>query len=243
MNISQKNLTIVIIDDEEKQRQALKLYINRILPENNFDFHLCESVKQGVETIEEKLPDLVFLDIEMPEANGFELFKRIKKDFFEVVFVTAYAEYMEKSINEIGCFGYLLKPLEKEKLRMIFERFFKQMPNTKYLKFISSLNGKKIMVELENIAYITADTKYCYLNMKDGKTKHFWSKSMLEAENGELPEQYFVRISRSGMVNINYVKVYDSKKNEMLLKHPKGRWEKVLHVTGKYKKNIDKRFL
>ena len=59
---------------------------------------------------------------------------------------------------------------------------------------------------------------------------------MREAENGELPEQYFVRISRSDMININYVEMYDSKKNEIILKHPKGRWQKVFQVTEKYRK-------
>src|SRR5690554_7551770 len=76
------NLIIVIIDDEPRAREGLKAYINRLFPESRFEFHLCNSVKEGVSVIETYLPDLVFLDIEMPEANGFELFHQVNQNSF-----------------------------------------------------------------------------------------------------------------------------------------------------------------
>lgn len=127
-------LTIVIIDDERKAREVLKQYIHLLFPDNNFEFYLCNSVTEGATAIENYLPDLVFLDIEMPQANGFELFNKVDKNSFEVVFVTAYAQYIEKSVNEIGCFGYLTKPIERLKLETIFKRFNENQPAKKHFK-------------------------------------------------------------------------------------------------------------
>ncbi len=136
------HLIIVIIDDEPKNRETLKAYIHRLLPINSFEIILCNSVKTGVEAIENYLPDLVFLDIEMPEANGFELFKNVNKETFEVVFTTAYAQYIEKSVNEVGCFGYLLKPIEGDKLKKILDRFNEKVTNKRYFKFFNKTKNR-----------------------------------------------------------------------------------------------------
>lgn len=113
------NLVIVIIDDESDKRKTLSLLIHRLFPKNRFEIHLCDSVKTGAEAINKYLPDLVFLDIEMPEQSGFDLFQSVDKDTFDLVFTTAFSEYMEESVNEIGCFGYLLKPISLEKLNIL----------------------------------------------------------------------------------------------------------------------------
>lgn len=235
--------SIVIIDDEEKQREGLRLYINRLFPEKRFEIHLCSSVKEGVEVIEEQLPDLVFLDIEMPEANGFELFHRIKKDFFEVVFVTAYSEFMEKSINEIGCFGYLLKPVDGEKLKLIFERFEEKKPSEKYMKLVSSVNDKKrIMLEFSEVMYVKAQDRYCHIFMNDGQTKHFMNKLMKDVED-KLPTDLFKRVNRSTIVNMNYVKSFDKKSNSLILNYLNEKWESEIRVTDSYKEEIRNMFL
>ncbi len=151
------NLVLVIIDDEPKAREVLKGYINILFPNNRFEMILCNSVKEGVLAIENYLPDLVFLDIEMPEANGFELFKNVNKDSFEVVFVTAYSQFLEKSVNEIGCFGYLQKPLEREKLLKIFERYQEKNIQKKYLKLANTSQSKRTLIKLEDVLFCKAD--------------------------------------------------------------------------------------
>lgn len=236
------DLVIVIIDDEPKAREGLKNYINLLFPNNRFEMILCNSVKEGVLAIETYLPDLVFLDIEMPEANGFELFNNVKKDSFEVVFVTAYAEFIEKSVNEIGCFGYLLKPLEREKLLKIFERYHDKKDDTKYLKFLNTSQNKRILVQLEDILFCQADDNYCEIYMKDEKSKHVLSRTLGDLEK-KLPSTFFQRTHRSFIVNMNHVSYYETDKNRLVLTHANEIEAHKIPVSATYRSAIRKMFL
>jgi|SRR5690554_26548 len=233
-------MVIIIIDDEHKAREALKAYINLLLPKNNFEIILCASVKEGVAAIEKYIPDLVFLDIEMPEANGFELFQQVNKESFEVVFVTAYSEFMEKSVNEIGCFGYLYKPVAREKLLKIFERFNEKTPDKKYLKFVNKDSKKRMMVELDNILFCKADNNYAEIYLKDG-SKCELTQALGSLED-KLPKQ-FVRTHRSFIVNLNHVESFENKSNKLYLKSGLSEEKQIIPVTKKHKHLIKERFL
>src|SRR5690606_11658871 len=161
-----------------------------LFPNNSFEIILCNSVKEGAQAIENYLPDLVFLDIEMPESNGFELFNKVNNDSFEVVFVTAYSQFLEKSVNEIGCFGYLQKPLQREKLLKIFERFHEKNSSKKYLKFINSLQNKRTLVKFEDVLFCKADDNYSQIYMSDGKSRHILTKTLSDLEKKN-PGQLF----------------------------------------------------
>lgn len=234
------NLTIVIIDDEKKLRELLKTYIDKIFPNHKHEIILCNSVSSGVEAIENYLPDLVFLDIEMPEENGFELFKKVNKETFEVVFTTAYAQYMEQSINEIGCFGYLLKPFDKEKLKTIFERFDLKATDKKYFKFINTSKNKRMLVHLDDILYCKADNNYSTLYLKDNQ--YLLSKTLRDIEN-RLPTEIFSRVHRSFIVNMLHVDFFDKDKNGLVLKHEIFETEGFIPVSASHKEKIDKMFL
>lgn len=236
------NLVLVLIDDEPKAREVLKSYINLLFPNNRFEMILCNSVKEGVQAIETYLPDLVFLDIEMPEANGFELFSKVKNDSFEVVFVTAFSEYIEKSVNEIGCFGYLHKPLERDKLVRIFERYNQKATDKKYLKFINTLRNKREMIQLNDILFCKADDNCCYLFMKNGETKHFITKTLKHLES-ELPTNNFYKVHRSYIVNINHIDYLENGANKLVLKHTNPLWEQKIPISTKHKEKIKTLFL
>lgn len=236
------DLVLVIIDDEPKARKGLKEYINLILPKNKFEFHLCSSVSEGTEAIEKFFPDLVFLDIEMPEATGFELFNKIDKNSFEVVFVTAFSEYLEKSVNEIGCFGYLNKPLERDKLVRIFERFEEKKINKKYLKFINATHSKREMIALNDIIYCKADDNCCHLFMKNGTTKYFLTKTLKQLEK-ELPTSDFYKVHRSFIVNVNHVSYYEKGTNMLGLNHNNLDWQQKIPVSDSNKEKIKALFL
>lgn len=230
-------LVLVIIDDEPKARELLKNYINLIYPENKFDFILCNSVLDGKKAIETYLPDLVFLDIEMPEANGFELFNVVDKNSFEVVFVTAYSEYIEKSVNEIGCFGYLNKPIEREKLQLIFERFNKKNKSKKIFKFINNVQNKRMLVNLNDILFCKASDNYTEIFMNDGKSKYLLSKTLKKIVS-ELPEHQFYRVHRSYIVNLQHVNTLDNKKNTLNLNHLNQEWDQNIPISLTYKERI-----
>lgn len=235
------NLVLVIIDDEPKAREVLKGYINILFPNNRFEMVLCNSVKEGVLAIETYLPDLVFLDIEMPEANGFELFNKINKDSFEVVFVTAYSQFLEKSVNEIGCFGYLQKPLEREKLLRIFERYQEKNIQKKYLKLANTLQNKRTLIKLEDVTFCKADDNYCEIYLKNDKTKHILSRTLGDLEK-KLPQQLFQRVHRSFIVNMNHVSHFEKDKN-LLVINQNGEEKQKIPVSAKYKDAIRNMFL
>ena len=100
----------IIIDDEHNSREFLEKLLNRYFPNKFLIIAKCESIDEAVLAIESGEPKLVFLDIQMPNKNGFELFKIIKNITFEVVFTTAHSEF---AIDAIKCsaLDYLLKPI------------------------------------------------------------------------------------------------------------------------------------
>ncbi|MEG1238984.1 MAG: LytTR family DNA-binding domain-containing protein [Flavobacterium sp.] len=236
------NLVLVIIDDEPKAREVLKGYINILFPNNRFEMILCNSVKEGVLAIETYLPDLVFLDIEMPEANGFELFSKVNKDSFEVVFVTAYSQFLEKSVNEIGCFGYLQKPLEREKLLKIFERYQEKNIQKKYLKLANTSQSKRTLIKLEDVLFCKADDNYCEIYINNDKTKHILSKTLGDLEK-KLPEQLFQRVHRSFIVNMSHVSYFEKDKNLLVMNQSNGTESQRIPVSATYKDTIRKMFL
>ncbi|MBK8388969.1 MAG: response regulator [Saprospiraceae bacterium] len=108
-------LSAVIIDDEYKGRLALK---QKILDYCKDIMIIGEAAdgKEGLELINEKKPDIVFLDIEMPLVNGFEMLQNLKERNFHLIFTTAYNHYAIKAIK-YSAFDYLLKPIDIEELK------------------------------------------------------------------------------------------------------------------------------
>jgi len=117
-----KQLNCIIIDDEMNAREALESLINRYLHESLKVRHLCESVQQGVSAINKFHPDLVFLDIEMPKENGYELFKYFDPVSFDVIFVTAHEKYVSDALK-FHAFDYLLKPVSHFELIETIKRY------------------------------------------------------------------------------------------------------------------------
>lgn len=236
------NLVIVIIDDEPKARELLKSYIQMLFPTNKFEIILCNSVDEGKKMIEAYLPDLVFLDIEMPEKDGFELFNLVKKNSFEVVFVTAYSEYLEKTVNEIGCFGYLNKPIEREKLQLIFDRIEHKIKDKKQLKFINTTQNKKTLIDLNDIMYIKAQGNCVEIYMNDKKTKYLLTKTLKEIETKLTPD-YFIKVHRSYTVNLQYIDHLYNENKKLRLKHNNSNWENEIPVSSTYKTELKKRYI
>lgn len=100
----------IIVDDEYNAREFLEKLLTRYFPDKFIILDKCESVDEAIVSIEKYNPELVFLDIQMPNKNGFQLFKELNKVHFEVIFTTAHSEF---AIDAIKCsaLDYLLKPI------------------------------------------------------------------------------------------------------------------------------------
>ncbi|MFT5480409.1 MAG: two-component system LytT family response regulator, partial [Bacteroidia bacterium] len=109
-----KPLGAVLIEDEAVSRETLHNYLAKYCPNVEILAH-AENIQEGAEMIKKHQPNLVFLDVEMPYGNGFDLLENLPKIDFEVVFVTAFSQYALKAINMSAAY-YLLKPIEIDEL-------------------------------------------------------------------------------------------------------------------------------
>ncbi|MFM6977029.1 MAG: LytR/AlgR family response regulator transcription factor [Sphingobacteriaceae bacterium] len=209
-------LKTIIIDDEPIGTQRLKRLLE---PYGLFDIQ-AEAVngKEGFELIEKLHPDVIFLDIEMPIMNGFEMLKMIQHKP-KVIFTTAFDQYAIQAFEE-NSIDYLLKPIEKDRLDLTVKKLQSSAPFSPDLNSIQDLMdamrprkemktltvrlGDKIMlVRLDEISYIEAEDKYVFLHCQDGSS-HLTDFTMAYLEE-KMPEQ-FIRIHRSFIINTDVIK-------------------------------------
>jgi len=114
-------LKVLLIDDEERATDALRLMIEKTVPDIKQVF-VCNDPRQAAEMIHVHQPGLVFLDIQMPHLNGFELLEKMPNKNFKIIFTTAYNEYAIQAIR-FSAVDYLLKPVDMEELQNSVQRF------------------------------------------------------------------------------------------------------------------------
>ena len=206
----------ILIDDEPLARSLLHNYLDKIedvevIGEfgNGFD---------GLKAITNLKPDLVFLDIQMPKLNGFEMLELLD-DLPHIIFVTAYDQYAVKAF-ESNAVDYLLKPFSQERLLNAFQKAkeliqssshnypVKQLisDHEQHLETIDRIavkTGTKIkIIFIEDIEYLESQDDYVMIYTVDGK--YLKQKTMKYFENN-LPNQSFIRVHRSYMVRIDFV--------------------------------------
>jgi len=136
-------LKALLIDDEERATDALRLMIEKTVPEIT-QVKVCNDSRKAAEMIHEFQPGLVFLDIQMPHLNGFQLLEKMPNKNFKLIFTTAYNEYAIQAIR-FSAFDYLLKPIDVEELQGSVQRFLQtnqdythksHLVNKKFISFI-----------------------------------------------------------------------------------------------------------
>src|SRR5262245_19001378 len=110
-------LKVIVVDDENSGREVLQLLIERYAPDLQL-VNTCEDGKEALKAIKKYRPDVIFLDIEMPGMNGFEMLEQIQDVSFEIIFVTAHGHYAIRAF-EFSAFAYLLKPVNKDKFSAV----------------------------------------------------------------------------------------------------------------------------
>lgn len=216
-------LNAVIIDDESDSRQILAGYLTRYCP----DVKVCgfgESVATGLEAIKKYNPEIVFLDIEMPYGNGFDLLDKLDEVTFETVFVTAFDNYAIRALNQSASY-YLLKPVNIDELvkaveKIKSEREVKNHPTRTQLLVENFTSGKqKIMLPtLEGFEIVTINS-ILYCEAADNFTKFYFESSApllicrtLKYFEDILTEHRFLRIHRSYLINPEFVVRYSKGK-------------------------------
>ena len=213
----------IIVDDEPGSVFTLKALVEEYCPEVQV-ISTSENPLEAIEQIKILRPDLVFLDIEMPYANAFDLLDSLKPVTFEVIFTTAFNEYALKAFK-YAAVDYLLKPVSISELKESVQRVKKvfkvsegknervdvllnNLRNPKESSGFLSLPSLKGMdfVELNKVIYIEASGNYSEINFGKGK-KLIVTKSLKDLED-LLPEENFYRIHHSYIVNISHVSKY-----------------------------------
>jgi two-component system LytT family response regulator len=214
-------ISAFIVDDEPYCAEALAILLGRYCPQVHIE-GIYNSGAQALGAIRELQPQLLFLDIEMPRMNGFELLEKVKDLDFELIFTTSYDQYAIKAIRH-SALDYLLKPIDREELvssirkveqrlkaplaqqfDLLFQKL--QSPASLFSKIaIPTMEGLQ-MVGVDSIVHCVSDSNYTVLTLKE-KQKLIASKTLKEIE--ELLEDYsFLRVHHSHLINLNEVCKY-----------------------------------
>lgn len=214
-------LTAIIIDDETKGRIALKQKLQQYCPEVQLTGEAANG-EEGLLLIEKHQPAIVFLDIEMPRMNGFEMLYRIKNKNFHIIFTTAYDQYAIKAIR-YAAFDYLLKPIDIEELRAVIERIQKQSTQIHTVQKLqimeTNLNSKTVLnkiaiptqegllfFNISDITHLQAQSNYTTIYFSN-HSPLIASRTLKEFEE-LLPYPLFFRTHHSYIINLNFIKRY-----------------------------------
>jgi two-component system, LytTR family, response regulator len=208
----------IIIDDEPDCVKLLSLQLKMYCPQVEVVAE-CTGSEAGLKAIRNQTADVVFLDIEMPKMNGFQLLEMVGNIDFAVVFVTAYDKFAVKAFK-FSAIDYLLKPTDAKDLQAAVQKVernrktdTRQMEVLKqYLNSATKTFPDKIalphqegvvFVELKNILYCEADDNYTHFFLSNGQ-KHLVSKTLRDIQE-VLEERNFLRISRQHLINLDHI--------------------------------------
>lgn len=212
-------LKAILIDDEPDCIRLLSLQLKEHCPQVQVIGEFTSSA-EGLLAIQTQKPDVVFLDIEMPEMNGFSLLEQISDISFSIIFITAYNEFALRAFR-FSAIDYLLKPLDSHELQEAVRKAEKRNRlDQRQLEMLrSQLQGGQypqkiavpyqngvVFVELKELVYCEADSNYTKLYLINGKN-HLLSKTLREVQQ-VLEERNFLRVHRQYLVNLDHIKMY-----------------------------------
>lgn len=215
-------ITALIIDDESDGRDALRLALEKYCPDVSIK-GMCETSELGISAIKTLKPDLVFLDIQMPQMSGFDVLQKVAPVTFEVIFVSAHDQYAIKAIK-FSALDYLLKPIDVDDLmnalRKVKERLHNkgnahqyqsvlhniQLKTDKIKKLaVPSLDGIDLF-DTDDIIYCKADGSYTTVYLQNKQSK-IVSRNLKDFEN-LLEEFGFCRVHHASLINLKHVQRY-----------------------------------
>ena len=220
MNTLQK-IRSVIVEDESAAREALKNYLRKYCPQVEVIAE-ASNCKEAIPLLHELQPQLVFLDVEMPFGNAFDVLEGCKDLYFETIFVTAFSEYSLRALNQSAAY-YLLKPVSIEELilavnkvqqhitnremlnrnKVLIENFREPRPEKQQV-ILPTLEGFEV-VKMEDIIRLQGNGNFTDIYLSDKKKKMVCR--FLKHFHEILPFP-FIRVHKSHIINFNHVKSY-----------------------------------
>ena len=210
-----------IIEDELKSVNVLQSLLREFCPEVTNCGHAM-TIKDAVPLIEELRPDLVFLDIELPNENGFKLLDYFSEPFFDIVFTTAYDQYAIKAFR-LAAVDYLLKPIGIDQLQDAVSKVIKKQSqrhdiatysvlkenviNRKPAKIALPIKNGFSFVKLDDVIYCQASRSYTFFHLVKGQ-KIIISKPLKWFEKTLDDDVNFFRVNRSFLINLDYIQSY-----------------------------------
>lgn len=212
----------VLIDDESNALEMMEWLLQTYCPQVEIAA-MCTSAQQGIEAINKHKPDVVFLDIEMPVMNGFDMLEQFDDLFFDVVFCTAYDQFALRAFK-YSALNYLLKPVDPEELKNTVQRIekFKAVPTREQFNLLLqnlkntekttpqrialTHNDGLIFVPTVEIVFCEAESNYTKVHLTDGK-KIMVSKVLKDLDEA-LAGPDFYRVHSSFLININRIKKF-----------------------------------
>lgn len=245
-------INCIIIEDDRLALEVLSNLINQNFSKKVKILGIAGTAREGIELIRQKSPDLIFLDIELPDANGFLIFNSFPNPIFEVIFTTSSPEYAIAAIKHMAI-DYLLKPINLMDLSASFVRLEKKrnepkLTNNTIKKLVenfkmgisfdekialSTLDGFQILA-FNEILYCQASENYSYIHTISNET--ILVTKTLKCLEEQLPSASFFRIHKSVLLNINYVKCF-SRRNGLMVTLETGHQFEI--ATRRYEEFIN----
>lgn len=221
----------IIIEDEQQSAEVLELMLQKFSDIIEV-IDVCNTPAKGIESIQKKSPDLVFLDIEMPRMNGFEMLKRVGPVDFNIIFTTAYNKYAINAIK-ISALDYLLKPIDRDELAKAIKKCQQNMEQKSMgfkmdllLKNLSqqgaldktltlaSTDGVRF-IKMKDIIRLEAQGRYTKFHLLN-KEEILTSRTLGDFEETLTANEFF-RIHESHIVNLLYIDRFHKGNNYVLL--------------------------
>lgn len=244
-----KKIKAVIVEDELAAREVLKNYITKYCPQVEI-LGEAQNINEAVPILHELQPELVFLDVEMPYGNAFDVLEACKDLNFETIFVTAFSEYSLKALNQSAAY-YLLKPISIEELIVAVNKVqqhivnqdvvnrnkiivanFKEPKPEKQQIILPTIEGFEV-VKIEHIIRLKGNGNFSDIYLADGSKKMVCR--FLKYFSEILPSNY-IRIHKSHIVNINFIKSYNKGGTVMLIDGSE------LEISSTYKDDFLRKF-
>lgn len=242
----------MIIDDEESTVNVVKLLLEKQVPEVS---HISTAIGavQGMEAIKQYAPALIFLDIEMPLLNGFQILEQFPDHDFEVIFITAYDHYAIKAIK-YSALDYLLKPIDGGELKQAVVRYIEKkasasLEKEKYRNLLHNLHEEKVsnyrlaVSTTEGTIFLSpgetvrleADGNYTRFFLTDRKP--ILTSRTLKEYDELLREQGFIRVHRTHLVNRNHIRSFTGDHHLQMsdnsaVEVSRRRWDEVKKLLG-----------
>ncbi len=215
------SLKAILVDDEEAARNVLEQLLLRNCPDIDI-LQKCKDVPSAARAIEKLKPDVVFLDVEMPNYAGYELLDFIEQASFEIIFVTAYDQYAIKAF-ELNAVEYLVKPIHRTRLVAAVDKLKARLSEKSIMREYQLLKeslqkkrlqhivipelGNKRVIQLDSIVAIEAKGAYSNIHIKNEKP-FLVSKNLKYFEETLPKDASFFRAHKTWIVNLDCIESY-----------------------------------